>query len=73
MLTLAGRIKHALIGVGGSAARVTGLGQMQVTHKGDLTTAGTRGVTAFFTLGCWCSFGHGCIQREVDGERFLLV
>jgi len=29
-------------GVGGSVARVTGLGQMQVTHKGDLATAGTR-------------------------------
>ena len=42
MLTPAGRIEHALVGVDGSVARVTGLGQMQVTHKGDLATAGTR-------------------------------
>lgn len=42
MLTLAGRIEHALIGVGGSVARATGLGQMQLTHKGGQATAGTR-------------------------------
>ena len=42
MLTLAGRIEHALIGIDGSVAWVTGLGQMQVTHKGDQTAAGTR-------------------------------
>ena len=42
MLTLAGRIEHALVGVGGSVARATGLGQMQATYKGDQTTAGTR-------------------------------
>lgn len=42
MLTLAGRIEHTLAGVGGSVSRATGLGQMQVIHKGDLATAGTR-------------------------------
>lgn len=41
MLTLAGRIEHALIGFGGSVARATGLGQMQATYKGDQTTART--------------------------------
>jgi hypothetical protein len=42
MLTLAERIEHALVGVGGSVAWVTGLGQMQMTHKGGLAKAGTR-------------------------------
>ena len=42
MLTLAGGIEHALIGLGGLVVRATGRGQMQATRKGDQTAAGTR-------------------------------
>ena len=47
MLVLVGRIEHAFVEVGDSVARVTGLGPMQVAHRGDLTTAGTRCMMEF--------------------------
>ena len=71
MSTLTDRIRDELTE---AAVWATRYSQKQSTHIECPTAgAGTRGVTAFFTLGCWCSFGHGCIQREVDGEHFLLV